>query len=388
MLIRNYWLMNSEEAIKLSESIDYEKAVRIFHELNEEEIFKIASSIRDTYKGNIITYSRKVFIPITTLCKDHCLYCIYKKEPEEGGRYLELNEIIETARKGIESGCTEALLVTGERPEAKYKEAIVFLKNKNITTTIEWLYDVSKTLLELGILPHTNAGLLTGYEMEKLKRYNASLGLMLENISERLMQKGMPHEFAPSKNPKLRIKVIEEAGKLRIPFTTGILLGIGETLEEAIRSVFAIKEIHERYGHIQEVIIQPFMPKKGTMMENFSPPSEHYFLKFLALTRIILGEMNLQAPPNLYLNVRKLVRAGINDLGGISPLTIDYVNPEKPWPHIEFIRRELAKEGFILKQRLPVYPEYLNKKDFLSEQVKEIASKLVDEKGYVLEKPL
>ncbi|MFP3191286.1 MAG: 7,8-didemethyl-8-hydroxy-5-deazariboflavin synthase subunit CofG, partial [Thermoproteota archaeon] len=240
----------------------------------------------------------------------------------------------------------------------------------------------------LGIIPHTNAGLLTGYEMEKLKRYNASLGLMLENISERLMQKGMPHEFAPSKNPKLRIRVIEEAGKLRIPFTTGILLGIGETLEEAIRSVFAIKEIHEKYGHIQEVIIQPFTPKKGTMMENFSSPSEQYFLKFLALSRIILEDVNLQAPPNLYLKVRLLVRAGINDLGGISPLTIDYVNPEKPWPHIEFIRKELAKEGFILKQRLPVYPEYLNKEGFLSEQVKEVALKLVDESGYVVEKPL
>jgi 7,8-didemethyl-8-hydroxy-5-deazariboflavin synthase CofG subunit len=377
--------MNSEQAIRLSEAITYEQAVKIFYEMNMEEIFKIASMLRNIFKGNVISYSRKIFIPITTLCKDNCLYCIYKKEPDKGGRYLELDEIIDITKRGLELGCTEALLITGERPEIKYAEAKNFLKNKNVSSTVEWLYNVSRILLELGILSHTNAGLLTSHEMEKLKKYNASLGLMLENISERLMQKGMPHEFSPSKNPKLRIKVIEEAGKLKIPFTTGILLGIGETPEEAIRSLFVIRAIHEKYGHIQEVIVQPFIPKKGTAMESFSPPSERYFLKFLALSRIILGDMNLQAPPNLYLNVRQLIKAGVNDLGGISPLTIDYVNPEKPWPHIEFIRKELARDGFVLKQRLPVYPEYLNKNGFLSNEVKKIALNLVDENGYVVE---
>lgn len=380
--------MNSEQAIRLSEAITYEQAVKIFYEMNIEEIFKIASILRNIFKGNVISYSRKIFIPITTLCKDNCLYCIYKKEPDKGGRYLELDEIIDITKRGLELGCTEALLMTGERPEIKYAEARNFLKNKNVSSTVEWLYNISKILLELGILTHTNAGLLTSHEMEKLKKYNASLGLMLENISERLMQKGMPHEFSPSKNPKLRIKVIEEAGKLKIPFTTGILLGIGETPEEAIRSLFVIRAIHQKYGHIQEVIIQPFIPKKGTAMESFSPPSERYFLKFLALSRIILGDMNLQAPPNLYLNVRQLIKAGVNDLGGISPLTIDYVNPEKPWPHIEFIRKELARDGFVLKQRLPVYPEYLNKSGFLSDEVKKIALNLVDENGYVVEKSL
>jgi 7,8-didemethyl-8-hydroxy-5-deazariboflavin synthase CofG subunit len=380
--------MNSEQAIRLSEAITYEQAVKIFYEMNMEKIFKIASMLRNIFKGSVISYSRKIFIPITTLCKDNCLYCIYKKEPDKGGRYLELDEIIDITERGLELGCTEALLMTGERPEIKYAEARNFLKNKNVSSTVEWLYNVSKILLELGILTHTNAGLLTSHEMEKLKKYNASLGLMLENISERLMQKGMPHEFSPSKNPKLRIKVIEEAGKLKIPFTTGILLGIGETPEEAIRSLFVIRAIHEKYGHIQEVIIQPFIPKKGTAMESFSPPSERYFLKFLALSRIILGDINLQAPPNLYLNVRQLIKAGVNDLGGISPLTIDYVNPEKPWPHIEFIRKELARDGFVLKQRLPVYPEYLNKNGFLSDEVKKIALNLVDENGYVVEKSL
>jgi 7,8-didemethyl-8-hydroxy-5-deazariboflavin synthase CofG subunit len=380
--------MNSEQAIRLSEAITYEQAVKIFYEMNIEEIFKIASMLRNIFKGNVISYSRKIFIPITTLCKDNCLYCIYKKEPDKGGRYLELDEIIDITKRGLELGCTEALLMTGERPEIKYAEARNFLKNKNVSSTVEWLYNISKILLDLGILTHTNAGLLTSYEMEKLKKYNASLGLMLENISERFMQKGMPHEFSPSKNPKLRIKVIEEAGKLKIPFTTGILLGIGETPEEAIRSLFVIRAIHQKYGHIQEVIIQPFIPKKGTAMESFSPPSERYFLKFLALSRIILEEMNLQAPPNLYLNVRQLIKAGVNDLGGISPLTIDYVNPEKPWPRIEFIRKELARDGFVLKQRLPVYPEYLNKNGFLSDEVKKIALNLVDENGYVVEKSL
>jgi 7,8-didemethyl-8-hydroxy-5-deazariboflavin synthase CofG subunit len=380
--------MNSEQAIRLSEAITYEQAVKIFYEMNIEEIFKIASMLRNIFKGNVISYSRKIFIPITTLCKDNCLYCIYKKEPDKGGRYLELDEIIDITKRGLELGCTEALLMTGERPEIKYAEAKNFLKNKNVSSTVEWLYNVSRILLKLGILTHTNAGLLTSHEMKKLKKYNASLGLMLENISERLMQKSMPHEFSPSKNPKLRIKVIEEAGKLKIPFTTGILLGIGETPEEAIRSLFVIRAIHENYGHIQEVIIQPFIPKKGTAMESFSPPSKRYFLKFLALSRIILGDMNLQAPPNLYLNVRQLIKAGVNDLGGISPLTIDYVNPEKPWPHIEFIRKELARDGFVLKQRLPVYPEYLNKNGFLSDEVKKIALNLVDENGYVVEKSL
>jgi 7,8-didemethyl-8-hydroxy-5-deazariboflavin synthase CofG subunit len=380
--------MNSEQAIRLSEAITYEQAVKIFYEMNIEEIFKIASMLRNIFKGNVISYSRKIFIPITTLCKDNCLYCIYKKEPDKGGRYLELDEIIDITKRGLELGCTEALLMTGERPEIKYSEARNFLKNKNVSSTVEWLYNISKILLDLGILTHTNAGLLTSYEMEKLKKYNASLGLMLENISERLMQKGMPHEFSPSKNPKLRIKVIEEAGKLKIPFTTGILLGIGETPEEAIRSLFVIRAIHQKYGHIQEVIIQPFIPKKGTAMESFSPPSERYFLKFLALSRIILEDMNLQAPPNLYLNVRQLIKAGVNDLGGISPLTIDYVNPEKPWPHIESIRKELARDGFVLKQRLPVYPEYLNKNGFLSDEVKKIALNLVNENGYVVEKSL
>ena len=380
--------MNSEQAIRLSEAITYEQAVKFFYEMNMEEIFRIASMLRNIFKGNVISYSRKIFIPITTLCKDNCLYCIYKKEPDKGGRYLELDEIIDITKRGLELGCTEALLITGERPEIKYAEARNFLKNKNVSSTVEWLYNVSEILLELGILTHANAGLLTSHEMEKLKKYNASLGLMLENTSERLMQKGMPHEFSPSKNPKLRIKVIEEAGKLKIPFTTGILLGIGETPEEAIRSLFVIRAIHEKYGHIQEVIIQPFIPKKGTAMESFSPPSERYFLKFLALSRIVLGDMNLQAPPNLYLKVRQLIKAGVNDLGGISPLTIDYVNPEKPWPHIEFIRKELARDGFVLKQRLPVYPEYLNKNGFLSDEVKKIALNLVDENGYVVEKSL
>jgi 7,8-didemethyl-8-hydroxy-5-deazariboflavin synthase CofG subunit len=380
--------MNSEQAIRLSEAITYEQAVKIFYEMNMEEIFGIASMLRNIFKGNVISYSRKIFIPITTLCKDNCLYCIYKKEPDKGGRYLELDEIIDITKRGLELGCTEALLITGERPEIKYAEARNFLKNKNVSSTVEWLYNVSKILLELGILTHANAGFLTSHEMEKLKKYNASLGLMLENISERLMQKGMPHEFSPSKNPKLRIKVIEEAGRLKIPFTTGILLGIGETPEEAIRSLFVIRTIHEKYGHIQEVIIQPFIPKKGTAMESFSPPSERYFLKFLALSRIVLGDMNLQAPPNLYLKVRQLIKAGVNDLGGISPLTIDYVNPEKPWPHIESIRKELARIGFVLKQRLPVYPEYLNKNGFISDEVKKIALNLVDENGYVVEKLL
>jgi 7,8-didemethyl-8-hydroxy-5-deazariboflavin synthase CofG subunit len=378
--------MNLKVALLLSKNISPKKALLIYNQMDAEKIFEIASMIRDYYKGNIISYSRKVFIPVTNLCRDICYYCFYRKEPNEEGRYLEIDEIINVAKRGIELGCAEALLMTGERPEGRYKEALVFLNSKGFKSTTEWLCHVSEILLNLGILPHTNAGILSRYEMTKLKESNPSMGLMLENASERLMEKGMPHELAPSKNPKLRIKMIEEAGKLKIPFTTGILVGIGETVEEAIYSIFLIKKLHEEYGHIQEVIIQPFIPKKGTRMENHSPPSEEYFLKLLAISRIILGEMNIQAPPNLFNEVEKLVKAGINDLGGISPLTIDYVNPEKPWPHIEILRKRLAKEGFVLKQRLPVYPEYLNKEGFLSQKVKEVSLKLVDKDGYVNEK--
>jgi len=378
--------MDIKEALEFSKNLTFKDAVFIFKNYSIEKLFEFSSILRDHFKGNIITYSRKVFIPVTTLCKDICYYCFYRKEPEEGGRYMSIEEIINVAKKGIDLGCTEALLVTGERPEGRYKEALITLKSLGFKNTPDMLYNVSDILLKLGILPHTNAGILSYYEMEKLKENNASLGLMLENASERLREKGMPHELAPSKNPKLRIKMIEDAGKLKIPFTTGILVGIGETIEELIYSIFKIKELHEKYKHIQEVIIQPFIPKKGTKMENYPMPSEEYFLKSIAISRIILRDMNIQAPPNLFEDVIKMVKAGINDLGGISPLTKDYVNPEKPWPHIEKLRKILLNEGFILRQRLPIYPEYLFLNDFVSEKVKEVAFRLVDKEGLVVEK--
>ena len=274
---------------------------------------------------------------------------------------LSKKDIMTLADVAKKHNCTEALFVTGERPEQKYQEARTWLKENGFSSTTEYLVEASEIALRAGLFPHTNAGNLTKDEMRQLKDTNVSLGLMLENASERLSEEGMPHQFAPSKNPKARIKVLQNAGELKIPMTTGLLVGIGESPQELIDSIYAIKEIHDRYQNIQEVILQNFQPKIDTPMKTSPSPQERYFKTLVALTRIILPDMNIQIPPNLspgsYLS---FLSAGINDWGGISPITLDYVNPEFPWPHINDINTNCTDAGFHLRARFPVYPEFFH----------------------------
>ncbi|MFQ5970184.1 MAG: 7,8-didemethyl-8-hydroxy-5-deazariboflavin synthase CofG [Nitrososphaerales archaeon] len=354
---------------------------------NLNNLLKLANIIRGRTKGKIVTYSRKVFIPLTNLCRDTCSYCTYKREPSDPKAVMMTPEqVLEIAQRGKKARCTEALFMTGEKPEQKYEEARQWLKSLGYSSTIEYIAHMSELVLKkTGLLPHTNPGNMAKEEMLELKRTNPSLGMMLENISERLCSSGMPHELAPSKNPKVRLKTIENAGQLKIPFTTGLLVGMGETPYELVDSIFAIKELHAKYGHIQEVIIQNFSPKPDTPMALASTPTLNYMLKAVAVARIIMPSMNIQVPPNLNAShYNKYLDAGINDWGGISPVTIDHVNPEFPWPRIDDVKSATEQNGFLFRARLPVYPEYISK-EFLFDEVLEKAMVLADDRGLVKE---
>ena len=349
---------------------------------NPSEIFQIAKILRNRYKGKAVTYSRKVFFNLVNLCRDTCSYCTYKSEPAQTKLSLmSKQDVYNLAKLGKMYRCTEALFVTGERPEQKYQEARIWLKENGFESTVEYLVHSSEIALQQGLFPHTNAGNLTKSEMNELKKTNVSLGLMLENSSERLSEKGMPHQFAPSKNPKARLEVLENAGELRIPMTTGILIGIGETAFEIIDSIYAIKQIHEKFGHIQEIILQNFQPKPDTSMRNFPSAEEIYFKKIVALARLIMPDMNIQVPPNLSPNsYEDFLSVGINDWGGISPLTPDYVNPEFAWPSIDTVRKKSVEAGFEFRARLPVYPEFIS---LVEPELREKISEISDSIGLV-----
>ena len=282
-------------------NLEDEEISKFIEDSNTIALLKISSSIRNENNPKIITYSRKVFINLINLCKDSCSYCTYKKEPTDAGSVmLKPTQALSIAEAGKKLKCTEALIVTGERPELRYVEAKRWLYEMGYKTLINFIADLSETILQkTGLLPHTNAGSLTKKEMSMLKSTNVSLGMMLENSSEKLLDVGKAHEKAPSKNPKVRIKSLVSAGELKIPITTGLLIGIGESLVDVIRSILLIKELNDKYGNIQEVIIQNFSPKSGTGMENFNPPSDIYFLKCIAAARILLKNINIQVPPNL-----------------------------------------------------------------------------------------
>jgi len=353
-------------------------------ERDPSELYKTAQFLRNKNKEHIVTYSRKVFFNLINLCRDSCAYCTYKSEPWEAKISMMTKQDIQNLiTMGRRYKCTEALFVTGERPEQKYQEARTWLKQNGFSSTAEYLAYASEIVLSAGLFPHTNAGNLTKAEMNELKKTNVSLGLMLENTSERLSGKNMPHEFAPSKNPKARIKVLENAGELRIPMTTGLLIGIGESPFELIESIYAIKEIHKKFGHIQEIILQNFQPKPDTVMKDIPSPQERYFRTFVALTRVIMPEMNIQIPPNLSpISYFDFLSVGINDWGGISPITPDYVNPEFPWPSIESIERNCTNAGFQLRARLPIYPEFMS---FVSSNLKSKIMEIADSGGFVKE---
>ncbi len=357
------------------------------------DLLNFSELLRNKYNSlKIITYSRKIFINLINLCKDTCSYCTYKKEPASvEATMLTPLQVLSIAEAGQKLRCTEALIVTGERPELKYQEARKWLKELGYKTLVELIASLSETILKrTRLLPHTNAGSLTKKELSMLKSTNISVGMMLENSSEDLLKIGQAHEKAPSKNPKMRIKSLISAGELKMPITTGLLIGIGEKFTNVIESLYTIKNIHEKYGNIQEVIIQNFAPKIGTAMEKGNPPTDDYFLKCIAVSRILLRNLNIQVPPNLNPHTySRYVDAGINDWGGISPLTPDYVNPEFPWPKIEDVRKITKLKGFNLRARLPLYPEYITDKQkydyFVHDNIKNHIETLIDKNGLVKE---
>ncbi len=353
-------------------------------------LLDLASAVRDTGKGYTVTFSKKVFIPLTRLCRDRCGYCAFRRDPgEPDDGFMSPEEVLGVAAAGARLGCKEALFSLGEKPELAFPQARGFLAERGHRSTIEYLANMCRlTLAETGLLPHANPGTMAVEEMTLLRESNASMGLMLESVSERLTQPGGPHYPAPDKHPRLRLRTIEGAGRLRIAFTTGILIGIGETLRERIDSLFAIKALHAAHGHIQEVIVQNFRAKPTIPMRAQPEPTLLDMLRTLAVARLILGgEMNLQAPPNLTPDAFPLLLlAGINDWGGISPLTKDFINPEAPWPQITALREGTASLGYRLRERLTIYPEYIVQKEgYIPSSLAPRIRSLVDGAGYPTE---
>jgi FO synthase len=345
-------------------------------------ILTAAGDLRDCTKGRTITYSRKVFLPVTNLCRDRCSYCTFRKDPRDPDAWtMTPEEIQDWVVRGRAHGCKEALMCLGDKPELAYSSYRTTLANLGHKTTTEYIYRACEIALSHGMLPHTNAGVMSYEEMKWLKEVNVSLGLMLENISPRLRQRGMVHFSAPDKDPEVRVRMLREAGDLAIPFTTGILIGIGETLEERVDSLLAIRAIHREYGHIQEVIVQNFRAKPRTRMADAPEPESVDMAKTVAVARLLLGgQMNVQAPPNLSpLDHKLLLRAGINDWGGISPVTKDYVNPEAAWPHLDLLAQTCQEEGFTLRERLAIYPEYINRPGFLLPALRPRTQELYDQ---------
>jgi 7,8-didemethyl-8-hydroxy-5-deazariboflavin synthase CofG subunit len=327
-----------------------------------DDLIGAAGDLRDRGKGRHVTYSRKVFLPVTNLCRDRCTYCTFRKDPGDPGAWtMRPEEIAAWSRRGHELGCKEALMCLGDKPEVAFREYRATLDELGVRSTIEYVARACEIALQQGLLPHTNAGLMTREEMAMLRPLNASMGLMLENISARLRGRGGVHQAAPDKDPALRMKMIDEAGELKIPFTSGILLGIGETTAERAQSLLALRGSHQRHGHVQEVIVQNFRAKPEIAMADAPEPDAFDMVRAIATARLVLGsKANVQAPPNLSPNqIELFLQAGINDWGGISPLSKDYVNPEAPWPHIERLGERCARTGFTLGERLAIYPEYI-----------------------------
>lgn len=381
-------MLNSESLNNVLENkvISRQDIMEIYQNAVEDssELFSVAQNLREKFKKDSVTFSKKAFFNIVNLCKDTCSYCTYKAEPDEKKLSLmSKQQILELLQLAKKYRCVEALFVTGERPEQKYQEARDWLKENGFKSTAEYLIHASELSLELGLFPHTNAGNLNFEEMRELKKTNVSMGIMLENVSERLTEKGMPHYLAASKRPKARLEVLENSGKLGIPMTTGLLVGIGETIEEIIDSILAIKQLHQKYGNIQEVILQNFQPKPDTIMKNTPSADEKYFKTIVALSRIIMPEMNIQIPPNLSpKSYQSFLSVGINDWGGISPLTPDFVNPEFSWPEIDKVDENSRNAGFELKCRFPIYPEFFS---FVSKELRDKMSVIENGEGLVKE---
>ena len=352
-------------------------------------LLRAAQLARARFKPGVVTYSRKVFLPLTNLCRDYCSYCTFRRDPGEPGAHtMTPDEVMEVVRAGERMGCTEALFSLGDKPELLFPEMRETLRRFGVKSTLHYLEAMcEKVLRESTLLPHPNPGLLSAEWLERLSRVAPSIGLMLETTSARLLAKGAAsvhvHDNAPDKAPAKRLRVIEDAGRRKIPFTTGILIGIGETLVERVDSLVAIRDLHERYGHIQEVIVQNFRAKSGTPMAHCPEPGRAEMLRTLAVARLLMPQMNIQAPPNLSdPHYADLLDGGINDWGGVSPLTPDFINPENPWPHLEDLRQRTEAKGFELRQRLPVYPEFTEQAAAHSDLLAERLSAAADADGY------
>jgi 7,8-didemethyl-8-hydroxy-5-deazariboflavin synthase CofG subunit len=328
-----------------------------------EDLLHAAAKIREKRTGRVISYSRKVFIPLTNLCRDTCGYCTFARTPDDPRAHtMAPGEVLAVAETGRRAGCKEALFSLGERPELRYPNYRDWLDDRGYKSTIDYLAAMCRLVLdETGLLPHANPGTMTWEEVETLRPFSPSMGMMLESVSKRLLRPGQAHHACPDKVPGARLNTLETAGELGVPFTTGILIGIGETLDERVDALFAIREIHEQFGHIQEVIVQNFRAKPDTRFARWPEPEPMDLVRTAAVARLIFGtEVNLQIPPNLTpVHYGYLLRSGINDWGGISPVTLDHINPEKAWPAVDELRRVTKEAGFELRERLSVYPEHI-----------------------------
>jgi len=326
------------------------------------DLLTAARNAKERFKPRVITYSPKVFLPLTNICRDYCGYCTFRRDPGEMGAHtMTPEEVLQVARAGEKMGCTEALFSLGDKPELLFPQMRETLRHLGYNSTLQYLEKMCELVLrETTLLPHPNPGLLSSEWLKRLAAYSPSMGLMLESTSESLMCSGGAHDNAPDKLPSKRLRTIENAGKLSIPFTTGLLIGIGETAEDRVDTLIAIRNLHRRYGHIQEVIVQNFRVKPAIPMSSWPEPSRGEMLRAVAVARLLMPDVNIQAPPNLSApNYEELLDAGINDWGGVSPLTPDFINPEAPWPHLEQLRLRTEMKGYTLKPRLPVYPEFI-----------------------------
>lgn len=377
---------NSFHEAGLVTTLSVRNCLALAEETDTAKLMREARQLRDQGFRNLVTYSRKVFIPLTQLCRDVCHYCTFAQRPRNVAPYLSVEEVLTQVKAAQVQGCKEVLFTLGEKPEARYRVAREALDAMGHQTTLDYLADVAQAVLDqTGLLPHINAGCMEYAELEKLRSVSASMGLMLESASERLCQKGMPHYGSPDKQPQRRLETIRLAGEARVPFTTGILIGIGETRLERIEAMLAIRELHIKYGHIQEVIIQNFRAKPETKMAEWPEPDLNELLWTIAVARLVFGrEMSIQAPPNLSPGMLpQLINAGLNDWGGVSPITPDFVNPEAPWPHLDKLARQTEIAGKYLQERLTVYPDYVQKAErWLDQKLHSKVLALTDSEGY------
>lgn len=352
---------HSTEVLSVERALELARMPRDAQRL--DETCAQAARLRDQWFGKTLTFSPKVFLPITTLCRNRCDYCTFRRSPgEDGAHTMTRAEVSSVIAAGAKFGCSEALLCLGDKPEKAFSAYRRELEERGVSSTVDLLEEAAEIAREFGLYAHTNAGILEPDELERLRPVNASMGLMLENISPRLCEPGMPHFKAPDKRPDVRVRMIESAGELKIPFTSGVLIGIGETREERMESLLALRRIHEKYGHIQEIIVQNFRAKPSTAMAAADEPDADDLRETIAWARLVMPmDVTIQAPPNLaFGGVQMLIDAGLNDFGGISPVTPDYINPGHPWPLLTRLQAEVSAANHVLEPRLPIYPRWMN----------------------------